>query len=473
MPRRQKAIIGARKNQSLVILDGFNTAVAALIAYFIDPKCLKYTITSHIGREKGHKLILDTLNLKPMLNLNLALGEAVGSSIVLKILDNINNQFNYDDEDEFEITAMVSDIEDYDDDEFEDDDSDDDDSEFEFNSYNQLFDDEDFDIEFNIYNGAGTDQRYIDEFEDDDFCVEFKKLDDSNISVTDRTFNFYLNTMPILDKQTMQRCQDRIDNLSKPLGSLGLLEELVTQIAGISTESQPSYRLKSTLICFTDKVEETEEFKNCYEEDEDFNLDNPLVELYDASEAFNVSLTVALLTDVKDTSTAFDFGRMTAEDVSFKVPIIGISIANDIKNGEDITVELERLLLTSDRKLKYKADDFLRQIPKSRRNIVGSVIGAIISAAHNSSLVVVDSGAVDLIARYMEQLCPEIRPYILHSDKLFADNEYFHEEFDGECVCIAIEIVRAALYAMANMKTFKETGVDAAIDGIGAIRQQF
>ena len=162
---------------------------------------------------------------------------------------------------------------------------------------------------------------------------------------------------------------------------------------------------------------------------------------------------------------------MTAEDVTFKVPIVGISIASDLKNDDDINSELKDILLTSDGKLKFKADEFLRQIPKSRQNLVSAVIGAIVSSAHNSSLVIADSGAVSLIARYVEQLCPAVRPYILHADKLFFDNYVLPEECDGECICIAIEIVRAALFAISNMKTFKETGVSTAIDGLGVNRQ--
>ena len=443
-------IIGAWRTRSLVILDGFNTAVAALVAHAIEPACLDCLIASHVGREKGHKLILDALDLYPVLHLNLALGEAIGSSILLKILDNLTSNSDDDDID------------------FEDEEDDEDNG---LDSYEQLFNDEEFDIELNIYNTDGPDQRYLDDFDEDDFYVDFKQLDDNNISVTDRTFNFYLNTMPRLDKQSMQRSMDYIDSLSKPLGSLGLLEEIVTQIAGISTESQPSYRLKSNIICFTDNTEEFKNAKAFCDDDDEFDPDNPLIDIYDVAEDFDVSLTFALIAKAKDTATAFDFGRMTAEDVTFKVPIVGISVASDLQNDNDISSELEDILLTGDGKLKFKADEFLRQIPKSRQNLVSSVIGAIVSAAHNSSLVIVDCGAVSLIARYVEQLCPAVRPYILHADKLFFDDDGLPEEHDGECTCIAIEIVRAALFAISNMKTFKETGVSTAIDGLGVNRQ--
>ena len=456
-------ILAARKNHSIVIIDGFNTAVAALVACEIDPKCSKCLIASHIGREKGHKIILEHLDLQPILNLNLALGEAIGSSIIYRILDNLTFQSKEDEEIE-EYQNFDVDFNDEESDDFDEFDED-----VEISLYNRLFnDDEEFDIELNIFNGAGIDQRYNEDFEDDGFDVDFKKLDDSNISVTDRTFNFYLNTMPILDKNAMQRAQSYIDSLSKPYGSLGLLEEIVIQIAGISSESQPSRNLKSNLICFTDNIEQAQDFKNCYEDEEGFNEDNILLDVYSTIEDFNVDLTVSLLTDVNDPAVAFDFGRMTAEDVSFKVPIIGIAIASE--DYDNIHDQFEDDLLTPDGKLKFNPDEFLRHVSKPNRNLVSAVIGAIVSAAHNSSLIVTDIGAVDIIARYLEQLCPTVTPYILHSSKLFSDS-YNLDVLDAEGACIAIEIVRAALYAMNEMKSFKETGVSTAIDGLGASHQ--
>ena len=437
-------ILAAGKNDSLVILDGFNTAVAALIAHEIEPSVCECLIASHIGREKGHKIILDYLKLNPILNLNLALGEAIGSSIIYRVLDNFTRQSVEDDDND-------------DDEDFEDDD--------EYITIDDYNDDDDFEIELNIFNGGGADQRYNDDF-DEECIVDFKELDDSNISVTDRTFNFYLNTMPILDKAAMQRAQSHVDSLSKPYGSLGILEEIFIQLAGISSESQISHRLRGNIICFTDNVSEVQNFKDCYEAEEDFDVDNILMDTYETAESFNVDLTVALLSDVNDSTTAFDFGRMTAEDVSFKVPIIGITLVGEDGEG-GINEQFQNGFLTASDKLRYRPEEFLRYVSKGDRGLVSAVIGAIISAAHNSSLVIVDVGAVDIIARYVESLCPGVVPYILHSSKIFND-AYNLDLLEGEGASIAIEVVRGALHSMNEMKSFEETGVSVAIDGRGA-----
>ena len=82
-------IIAAFNHKCVVVLDGFNSAVAALVAEEILPRSKECLIASHIGREVGHKAILNHLGLKPIFNLDLALGEAIGSSIAARILDNL------------------------------------------------------------------------------------------------------------------------------------------------------------------------------------------------------------------------------------------------------------------------------------------------------------------------------------------------------------------------------------------------
>ena len=455
-------VIGAWKADSIVIIDGFNTAAAALIACSLVPECRENIIASQLAREQGQKYVLEALGLTPMLNLDLALGEAIGSSIAARILYKLNESLNSSDDYD----------EGYYDDENDDDDEEEEEFDFNFNfDLDEEDDDDDYDVEVNIYDGTG-DRRFSVISEDNNFSVEFKEMDDNSISVTDRTFNFYLNTMPRIDKSSMERCKNKMDNLSKPYGSLGLLEEIAIQIAGISTDELPSSRLKTNLICFTDKVDEANEFKAICEDEVEENTNNLLCDIYDIAEAFNIDLTFAVIHDEEDTTTVFDFGRMTAEDVSFKVPIIGVAIISDIVNNEDLSVEFREQLLTKDGKLKYKADEFLRYIPKHRRNLVSAVIGAIIAAAHNSSLVIADAGAVDIIARYIEQLCPAVQPYILHASRLTVNDEGGDDdELDSEALCIAVEIVRASLHALNEMKTFKDTGVDTAIDGLGSIHQ--
>ena len=93
--------------------------------------------------------------------------------------------------------------------------------------------------------------------------------------------------------------------------------------------------------------------------------------------------------------------------------------------------------------------------------MTGAIIGALVAAAHNSTLIVVDTGAIDIIVRYLEKICPEVRPFILRSSQLieYKDEDGNPTGFDGEAACMGVEIVEAALTALNDMKTFDETGV--------------
>jgi nicotinate-nucleotide--dimethylbenzimidazole phosphoribosyltransferase len=95
-------MIEAAKNKCITILDGFNSAAAALIADLIYPDTFEYLIASHIGREIGHLEIIQYFGFTPLFTLDLALGEAVGSSIAARILDILVYPHVCSPEDDFE-----------------------------------------------------------------------------------------------------------------------------------------------------------------------------------------------------------------------------------------------------------------------------------------------------------------------------------------------------------------------------------
>ena len=97
-------------------------------------------------------------------------------------------------------------------------------------------------------------------------------------------------------------------------------------------------------------------------------------------------------------------------------------------------------------------------------------MGAIIAGAHNSSLIVLDNEATEIVARYTELLCPEIKPFILHTQPNLLQLEM---TTGGGCIaCLGMRVVDAALYMLNDMKTFAEASVSVADDGPGAGRQK-
>ena len=64
-----------------VILDGFIAGAAALIAAQLQPLCAEYLVASHESVEPGHQVALGHLGLRPLLNLDLRLGEGSGACL--------------------------------------------------------------------------------------------------------------------------------------------------------------------------------------------------------------------------------------------------------------------------------------------------------------------------------------------------------------------------------------------------------
>lgn len=80
-------ILGAAYYKIPVILDGFISTSAALIASSLCCRTINYMIAGHLSEEPGHKLQLEFLGLKPILNLNMKLGEATGACLAIDIVE--------------------------------------------------------------------------------------------------------------------------------------------------------------------------------------------------------------------------------------------------------------------------------------------------------------------------------------------------------------------------------------------------
>jgi nicotinate-nucleotide--dimethylbenzimidazole phosphoribosyltransferase len=68
-------------------LDGFISCSAALVARALCPASLDYAIFSHCSAEKGHRRMLEVLGAKPLLNLDLCLGEGSGAALGVSLLE--------------------------------------------------------------------------------------------------------------------------------------------------------------------------------------------------------------------------------------------------------------------------------------------------------------------------------------------------------------------------------------------------
>jgi nicotinate-nucleotide--dimethylbenzimidazole phosphoribosyltransferase len=80
-------IIGAAAQRKPVVVDGFISTAGALIAYGLEPFVRDYIICSHRSVEQGHRFMHERLRLKPLLDLNLRLGEGTGAALAMNLVE--------------------------------------------------------------------------------------------------------------------------------------------------------------------------------------------------------------------------------------------------------------------------------------------------------------------------------------------------------------------------------------------------
>jgi nicotinate-nucleotide--dimethylbenzimidazole phosphoribosyltransferase len=80
------ACLGAAATGAVILLDGFVTGAAALVAARLAPEAAGRMVASHLSPEPGHALVLAELGLRPLLDLGLRLGEGSGAALALPLV---------------------------------------------------------------------------------------------------------------------------------------------------------------------------------------------------------------------------------------------------------------------------------------------------------------------------------------------------------------------------------------------------
>jgi len=80
-------ILAGARYRIPVVIDGFISGAAALIAASLSPQVKPFLIASHQSVEEGHRILLDHLGLKPLLNLGLRLGEGTGAALGISLVE--------------------------------------------------------------------------------------------------------------------------------------------------------------------------------------------------------------------------------------------------------------------------------------------------------------------------------------------------------------------------------------------------
>jgi nicotinate-nucleotide--dimethylbenzimidazole phosphoribosyltransferase len=80
-------MLGAAAHRVPVLLDGFITGAAALVAVGLCPAVRDYLVASHRSVEPGHQAVLAHLGLRPLLDLDLRLGEGTGAVLAMNLVE--------------------------------------------------------------------------------------------------------------------------------------------------------------------------------------------------------------------------------------------------------------------------------------------------------------------------------------------------------------------------------------------------
>ena len=80
-------VLGGAMERRAVVLDGFISGAAALIAHSLCPNVKDYLVASHLSAQQGHRVILSHLRLHPLLDLEMRLGEGTGAVLAMSLVE--------------------------------------------------------------------------------------------------------------------------------------------------------------------------------------------------------------------------------------------------------------------------------------------------------------------------------------------------------------------------------------------------
>lgn len=388
-------ILGAAANKACVILDGFNTSAAALIAAKLCPLSRNYLLASHLAAEQAHAQALETLQIKPYMNLAFRLGEATGSSIAAALLDGAITIF----------TALQADA-----------------------------------LPPHYQPSRLPQPRHF----------------------TKGNLADYIACLLPMNTAAQEKCQLYIDNLTKPIHSLGLLESLAVQLAGITGNNKPLITKKYLLTCTTSIAKLT--------------FPAPLASLSANANALIYCLYLPENFKSSDYLTAIKSGidyatntlecNATTSFVILNQPSRAAATAISKALATDPTLSPDQLIA------EYSTPE------------LAATIGMMLAAAVKHNLIVVDNDTTQIAALLACKLAPKLKDYILVPE--YADNisgillskninkpAHFmlNLQLPGANTWCGGKLIDATMHMLHDMKTFEEAAVAVANDGPGASRQ--
>ncbi len=86
-------ILAGAYHQRAIVVDGFISTAGALIAHALCPTVKDYLFAGHCSEEAGHRIMLKTLGLEPILDLGMRLGEGTGAALAMGVIESALRMF--------------------------------------------------------------------------------------------------------------------------------------------------------------------------------------------------------------------------------------------------------------------------------------------------------------------------------------------------------------------------------------------
>jgi len=299
-----------------------------------------------------------------------------------------------------------------------------------------------------------------------------------------------INAIKPLSQEAMDRCQLRLDNLTKPLNSLHAFEHLARQLAGITDNPRPK-TIRKTIVLLADKTAATQ-IKQL-----PFNpfaahvgADIVLLDTFATGPASQAAATATQVTR-KHVIEAIEQGIRTAyQEVERGFNVVGVGEAICADTGPSIAIinhYLAKSRLADDQiyRTQDENNDPLALLANVDSLAIAGMVGVIIGAAAAGAAVVLDGLPAVAAALIAVNLAPGVKDYLIGSHfgtepalrtgyELLGVGAYLELDLAanaGVGAALGMSLLTASLHMLNDMKTFGEAEVAVAQDGPGSLRQ--
>lgn len=281
-----------------------------------------------------------------------------------------------------------------------------------------------------------------------------------------------LSSIKPLNTEAMDKCQLRLDNLTKPLNSLGHFEHIVRKIAGITGNPRPRTLKKSIVLMSADG------------EMAAGSDGSPVVGVFASHVAAAVTLAglppaSGLLTSSRMLSAMQTGMAIARAETENGVQVIGIGAfeAIDAQTLSRIRTALENPCT--------EVNSLIDMLSKIGRSDIAGLVGLILGAASGGAAVVLDGLTTSAAALIAQRFTPKVTDYLIashyslepaHQTVLEAIGipAYLYlnmQASQGIGAALGMSLINASLHVLNDMKTFGEAEVAVAQDGPGALKQ--